>query len=219
MTKIICQNCDFTGAAEELKYRFPAIPDLVNRIEPGDPVPFGECPECGALVHEVEEIKEQFEAEESPEKQVVFKEGDRIYWHDPEDGITSNYGTVVDTDHPELIVLKMDSGSEVEALLHELEFIETPKPTETGKDSMMVCVRCTRPIPSSPNAAHSDDGFLCDACEEAENGRVTAEDLRNLYGHWGCHPDHLVSEWIEEVQNKDTRLGYWEWVAAREYDG
>ena len=35
----------------ELKCVFPDIPDLLERISPGEPVPLGECPECGALVH------------------------------------------------------------------------------------------------------------------------------------------------------------------------
>jgi hypothetical protein len=35
------------------------------------------------------------------------------------------------------------------------------------------------------------------------------------YGFWGHHPDHPVADWQYEVQNDDTRLGYWGWVAAR----
>ena len=35
----------------ELKRVFPDIPDLLTRLSPGEPVPLGECPDCGALVH------------------------------------------------------------------------------------------------------------------------------------------------------------------------
>lgn len=32
---------------------------------------------------------------------------------------------------------------------------------------------------------------------------------------WAVHPDHPVADWQAEVVNDDTRLGYWDWVAAR----
>lgn len=32
-------------------------------------------------------------------------------------------------------------------------------------------------------------------------------------GFWGQHPQWPDSDWRTEVQNGDTRLGYWEWVA------
>lgn len=34
-------------------------------------------------------------------------------------------------------------------------------------------------------------------------------------GVWGAHPDHPVEDWQYEVANGDTRLGYWDWVAAQ----
>lgn len=34
-------------------------------------------------------------------------------------------------------------------------------------------------------------------------------------GVWGEHPDHLVSDWKDEVSNDDDRRGYWSWVASR----
>jgi DNA-directed RNA polymerase subunit M/transcription elongation factor TFIIS len=40
---------------DELKCVFPDIPDLLQRISPGEPVPLGECPNCGALVHAAED--------------------------------------------------------------------------------------------------------------------------------------------------------------------
>lgn len=35
-------------------------------------------------------------------------------------------------------------------------------------------------------------------------------------GQWAGHPDHPVRDWAHEVGAGDTRLGYWEWVAARD---
>jgi endogenous inhibitor of DNA gyrase (YacG/DUF329 family) len=50
--KIVCGNCQKTVHSEdELAHVFPDIPDLLQRISPGEPVPIGECPDCGALVH------------------------------------------------------------------------------------------------------------------------------------------------------------------------
>ena len=46
-----CGKCHrIFGASTELRSAFPAIPELFERIEPGDMVPFGECPSCGSLV-------------------------------------------------------------------------------------------------------------------------------------------------------------------------
>ena len=41
----------------------------------------------------------------------------------------------------------------------------------------------------------------------------SADELREQFGHWGDHPVHPVSEWKQEVQADNTRLGYWEWMA------
>jgi len=46
---------------------------------------------------------------------------------------------------------------------------------------------------------------------------MDAEDFKAAYGgHWGEHSGHPLTEWQADVANGDTRLGYWEWVAARE---
>jgi hypothetical protein len=42
----------------------------------------------------------------------------------------------------------------------------------------------------------------------------SAGGLREEHGHWGSHPAHSVSEWKQEVEADNTRLGYWEWVAS-----
>ena len=54
--KIVCGNCQKIMLSEdELAHVFPDIPDLLERISPGEPVPIGECPDCGALVHAEED--------------------------------------------------------------------------------------------------------------------------------------------------------------------
>lgn len=35
-------------------------------------------------------------------------------------------------------------------------------------------------------------------------------------GYWGTHAKYTLEDWKLEVANNDTRLGYWDWVEARE---
>ena len=46
-TKYVCQNCDGIFKARELK----EITDIFERVDPGEVMPAGECPNCGALCH------------------------------------------------------------------------------------------------------------------------------------------------------------------------
>lgn len=43
-----CQNCHFE-TSDQVALR--SITDIYQRVAPGEPMPAGECPECGALVH------------------------------------------------------------------------------------------------------------------------------------------------------------------------
>ena len=52
-----CDNCDKEWKEEQIQNQFPDIPDLASRIEPGGVVPHGECPSCGALVYEDNQIE------------------------------------------------------------------------------------------------------------------------------------------------------------------
>jgi len=45
--------------------------------------------------------------------------------------------------------------------------------------------------------------------------QAEAMNLEALYGRWGAHPDHTPDDWYLEVSNESTRMGYWEWVAAK----
>ena len=47
-----CDNCGEEFREYEMVHQYPDIPNLLGRIEPGDAVPLGECPACGALVHD-----------------------------------------------------------------------------------------------------------------------------------------------------------------------
>ncbi len=47
--KCRCQNC---GKGWREKDLINPIPDLHERVDPGEPMPNGECPGCGAVCHE-----------------------------------------------------------------------------------------------------------------------------------------------------------------------
>ncbi len=48
-----CQNCNEKSTLEAL-VNVDAIPGIHERVAPGEPMPAGECPHCGALCHEIE---------------------------------------------------------------------------------------------------------------------------------------------------------------------
>jgi hypothetical protein len=42
-----CDGCNATWDVDDL----PAVTDLAQRVAPGEPMPAGECPACGAVCH------------------------------------------------------------------------------------------------------------------------------------------------------------------------
>lgn len=45
------------------------------------------------------------------------------------------------------------------------------------------------------------------------NSKTRSEqELIDEYGVWGEHPAYPVDDWQAEVENDETRQGYWEWV-------
>lgn len=55
-----CQNCDWAGPDEDLGRQLEDVPDLLSRVSPGEPMPTGECPRCGALCQPIEEDEYKF---------------------------------------------------------------------------------------------------------------------------------------------------------------
>jgi hypothetical protein len=43
----VCQNCETEWPTSIL----PAVQDITQRVSPGEPMPSGECPSCGAVCH------------------------------------------------------------------------------------------------------------------------------------------------------------------------
>lgn len=62
---LACDNCGRTILESDMRKVYPDIPDLLTRIAPGEPVPYGECPRCGCLVH----------AKEAPQRVLVRVRG------------------------------------------------------------------------------------------------------------------------------------------------
>jgi len=42
-----CQNCNWMGERKDCD----PIDDILERVAPGEPMPAGQCPKCGALCH------------------------------------------------------------------------------------------------------------------------------------------------------------------------
>ena len=49
----VCGNCGLWLMSDALKHVWPDIPGLTERTEPGNEIPSGECPDCGALTYVV----------------------------------------------------------------------------------------------------------------------------------------------------------------------
>lgn len=47
---------------------------------------------------------------------------------------------------------------------------------------------------------------------------MTTAQLIAEYGYWGEHLEYPLSDWHYAVNNNDTRLGYWDWVAREDLD-
>lgn len=56
-------------------------------------------------------------------------------------------------------------------------------------------------------------------CEKVSQ---TADELKEAFGMWGEHDGFPVSDWVLDVRDEGTRIGYWEWVVdqveAREFE-
>lgn len=50
-----CQDCGWTGSENDLQ----PVKYLEQRVDVGEPTPSGECPECGALCHPIDEENEE----------------------------------------------------------------------------------------------------------------------------------------------------------------
>lgn len=43
---------------------------------------------------------------------------------------------------------------------------------------------------------------------------ILSGELASEYGYWEDHPRYPVRDWLHEVNDNNTREGYWQWVAS-----
>jgi hypothetical protein len=53
-------------------------------------------------------------------KVTKFNIGDEVYWEDPDEGICSGYGTIIQV-NGDIYSIKKHDGGELEAFVHELK--------------------------------------------------------------------------------------------------
>ena len=74
-------GCDWTGTESDLSGH--GIPDIFERVDAGETMPAGECPECGALAHLVE-ARGPVEPVEPPRQPVGYYcrrcKSDKLRW-------------------------------------------------------------------------------------------------------------------------------------------
>ena len=58
------------------------------------------------------------------------------------------------------------------------------------------------------NGCRSGDAMSCVITLHPEAQALFDEDM------WGQHSDYPRSDWVFEVSNGDTNLGYWEWLTG-----
>ena len=51
--------------------------------------------------------------------------------------------------------------------------------------------------------------------QQSYQGGHTDPHVPEVGDYWGEHRDHPIEDWRFEIDNGDTRLGYWQWVDAR----
>jgi len=107
-----CSNCEKTGDIADIEYKFPNIPDLLARIEPGGTVPDGECPCCGALVYDDDSVPNQ--AQRAPLQTVKGTEVVGFYLSP--DHVVNVYISelCLETENP---VLTLRAGDEAQGLI------------------------------------------------------------------------------------------------------
>ena len=95
-----CDNCGHTWADDQLK----PIKNLHQRVSPGETMPAGECPECGALCHVT-----------SPSHQVVINIGGGLV-----QGVFSDHAAELD-----VIIVDWDQDDVTEADMTQDEWLNT----------------------------------------------------------------------------------------------
>jgi len=63
--KVQCDNCETVFDEDDILYKLEKITNLALRIEPGDVVPYGECPECDGLIYLLENYATELDLQDA----------------------------------------------------------------------------------------------------------------------------------------------------------
>jgi len=67
---------------------------------------------------------------------------------------------------------------------------------------------------------NNDGGSICPAClqsvqNDIEMAKASFKLKEEAGGYWQENSDFPLRNWMDEVQNEDTRQGYWEWLVEK----
>jgi hypothetical protein len=142
-----CQNCWGQWEYSELN----PIKDIMERVAPGEPMPAGECPECGALCHP-QQIK--------PQTPILFK-------------IMRAAQACWDTD---IVATKLGMTREASGILKEgldQAITELSAEFNSTENAQIPCADCGNPIPEPGVDCMEPSRYLCTTCLRRVNASQT----------------------------------------------
>lgn len=60
---------------------------------------------------------------------------------------------------------------------------------------------------------HGRAAMVRDCIGELDRHMQRIVEALDVGDYWGEHPEYPLADWQYEVENDDTRLSYWQWVA------
>lgn len=93
------------------------------------------------------------------------------------------------------------------------DFIAITQGNEEHAKALFVMV-CGSDWSPHPATVWDEIGGVEFFSEDKSSKTPTTKELIQIYGVDGEHPEFPASDWKYEVDNGDTRRGYWDWVAA-----
>lgn len=174
-----CQNCGWVGDA--VAHPFPHIPDFDQRVEPGEVVPAGECPECRALAYDrpqmIGVVLHDEESDEAFAREfATHVEADAFL-----EGVRFVNDSAINADNAEVI------GTGIELITRRLECGDVPRAVAADLDINVVEEQDYEDICQSSGGCGegsalvlpgwvADDGLVELECPDAESGRAAAQE-------------------------------------------
>lgn len=153
---VSCASCDWTGDEGETIF----LRDAVERVAPGEIMPAGECPQCGAVAHLM--VPRKPDGPYRPELAAAFREAARELCN-------SETGDRIDVAaHAQL------EESEGGVIVHCTMFVSDSERKrfageEEGEDALQTCRHCGEERPAGPEGSLWTCG-ACNGLNEAGEG-------------------------------------------------